>query len=976
MKLYLCPLPVVPCSRLALGLGNKITDESLHTNRYSSVSSSSPIKQLSVPMLTDHPLYQHATANTTFYESGFVIDKLDEVQCHPLCITFALHVDRVWIVDVREVMSACVRLYAKSFRGAAAGAHKDALLKTLAHLSRLDLDGLLIVFRLRDMNNCKQARSSLAKGGAEEGYTSLEQDYLELIGALQTNFADDPDNHGFREAYLHNPLASNLPFMATNAGAGGYGKYIALFFTSLTASASSYTLSPNSVFSSNSNSTTTNSSSTTILTSVLGVWKKSIRALGIPYYIGSSDISLPDEILSSFASSLDLWKFVSLSPESLELLTPGKLTDAVPSSSLYSAREEVDEFISSGLHATDSVQVPAVGYEQISAHHLVAEAFYLGTGRDNRALTGSRPVDTKAVTDNVILLTSNGGAGLYNVATQVRERMLTYGKQEGVAGLVVKILYLDMNQTLCKIAERTGGAPNMDLVVEEFSAQLCAASKYAFKKSAVVLACVTNSVAVHISTHSVLQLLSVTNKCNICMSIAVVSDAVVPAPAPAEDPTATDSTPSAPTAIGEELYLAQTFEMCSALNCNFVVAVTATTGSSAGYSALRQWLEANNPEAPLIKLTGANMWIHDDYISQIFASVPCLAKVGADRPWNGNAQILHGITGPDVYETSQALFSRVLYQSTRSSFQTAQRNTKCVRVVNFGAKSAIWDMVSLVNALKMMFPSAVVSNTVVSEVWNAQCLQNDAKAQKMSCFAKARLLATIKIMCRKQVQLTREGSKEVTEKHGLAMAALRCSHVHGLVRIKAGGWDLNGEANNNTSSSNHSTFAVVDANHSTIIIRPQLTDIVNMLDQGASTAGASTLFCNQYSNSLYTTGCFGSGDDTLVRDLYAACLLRPLPLVPLKSDAEATAIVQSKDHYNPYMPSKDHELLLKVQAKYGPAVPIPSGCWFDGEFYMDFHGNRTNLRPDVDKLVALYVENCNRNARKHNEMVELVSGFM
>ena len=98
--------------------------------------------------------------------------------------------------------------------------------------------------------------------------------------------------------------------------------------------------------------------------------------------------------------------------------------------------------------------------------------------------------------------------------------------------------------------------------------------------------------------------------------------------------------------------------------------------------------------------------------------------------------------------------------------------------------------------------------------------------------------------------------------------------------------------------------------------------------------------------------------------------------MPLKSDAEATAIVQSKDHYNPYMPSKDHELLLKVQAKYGPAVPIPSGCWFDGEFYMDFHGNRTNLRPDVDKLVALYVENCNRNARKHNEMVELVSGFM
>jgi len=288
--------------------------------------------------------------------------------------------------------------------------------------------------------------------------------------------------------------------------------------------------------------------------------------------------------------------------------------------------------------------------------------------------------------------------------------------------------------------------------------------------------------------------------------------------------------------------------------------------------------------------------------------------------------------------------------------------------------SSIWDIVSLVKSLQLLFPGAAVSNTVVSEVWNARCLQSDKEASKMSPFAKARLLATIKVMCRKQVQYTRTSNDSFSASKKSVVGGLSCMSVHGVVRIKAGGWDLSGNHTVHGSTSNHSTFAVVDASHAAIIIRPQLADFHSLLN--VNTVRTDGSFTNHYHNALYTTGCLAEGEDKLLKQLYSTCLLQPVPLHKLMSSKDASEILGSMNNYSPYIKSEAHDLLMKIHAKYAPSVPLPSGCWFDGEFYMDFHGARTNIRPDIDKLVDMYIADYNSNAVKHNKMVNLVSRFM
>ena len=67
--------------------------------------------------------------------------------------------------------------------------------------------------------------------------------------------------------------------------------------------------------------------------------------------------------------------------------------------------------------------------------------------------------------------------------------------------------------------------------------------------------------------------------------------------------------------------------------------------------------------------------------------------------------------------------------------------------------------------------------------------------------------------------------------------------------------------------------------------------------------------------------------------------------------------------------SLTHEVVLKVQGA-NSSIPLPSGWWFDGNFYTDVYGSKMPLRPDIDDLCEVYVSKENDQIKLFNEMID------
>ena len=261
------------CSRNALGLGKHIYDDiSNAASRYHH-SSVNPLKSISVPLLTDHPVLKYSMAHVTLYDAGFVITDIDHIKSMPVCISFPMNVDRVWIVTVDDMISHCIR-YWQSLNTNIPNA--TALLK---HLYDLPIHGLFIVMRLRDFNYASTYRNK-GRSDSSTAVSDEETDFIEMVSAMERSFVDgNTDNQEFRETYIHNPLSAALPFIATNShnSKGGYGRYMALHFNTVSLE-NKFTLSPSTIFSTNN--------SNTILTNILSRWKSVFTRLQIPCFVG------------------------------------------------------------------------------------------------------------------------------------------------------------------------------------------------------------------------------------------------------------------------------------------------------------------------------------------------------------------------------------------------------------------------------------------------------------------------------------------------------------------------------------------------------------------------------------------------------------------------------------------------------------------------------------------------------------------
>lgn len=1082
-------------SSAALGLGKRLSDQ-VHTN--SSTSSNRYMKQLAVPMLTDNPIVSHTMATCTIYESGFIIDKMDELPCIPVIVSFGLHVDRSWVLNIGDCMEQCIRYYNMKTKT------PNNLSDLLDYLNEFPLDGILVVFRMKTF-----VTGNKKVCNAEDGEEDETED---MIDALQSLFLDN-ENAEFRRSFLKqvdptntskkanaatatNPIANALP-SSVNSNSH-LCKYMGLFFSTSTevhthslfsdnrtgnpskgsvidgdtaTTNESFTLTPNSAFSTSSStsmaamagrsssSNYTSSAAGTVnitISNIVSMWKHHLNSFNVPCYKGIQEVSLPDDLLSHWLLALDTWRAIVPDQRLNNIHSNGLISvqgngDGSSNASRSSSMEIFETIIeAAGQHFHR--QLPAQGFLPMRAHHLLADSFRLSGDRQSLKALSETPVSNSnfnSINGNVILLHGCSGNAVLHIASQLKSRLTTINKEE-LSSLNESfhephIVYLDM----CDIFNSKDGAASAteshvdhERVLEALSrCKMNSCANHDTDPNALILLCLVNSFSgTHIPFDSLMQLLCHTCGFTIAMSVAVVSPSNImvdhgnkvthslyhPTPTkynrnPASE-VITDIHLNLDVGIGLENLSCTTLEMCKANCCNYVIVITPTITDE--YSSFRKWVEFNNPNAMLTKVSPTNMWLEDDCVHSIYYALPIVRRevfnyngkgwfnYNSNVKLNDNSiasrvleakrdmgcvRIAQGLMCPSGTNASENFlaYANQLLSKTRHSYQTPKtqlgktvKSAVCMTCIS--NPKDCWDITSLITVLKMLFPKTAVSNTVVTDRWDANCLSDTNDGPKQ-LFARAQLLATIKIFAKKQVAYTRDELnrfiKELVDTDtevGVisgntgGIDAGSVGSVHGIVRIKSGKFSLD-EDNKDFKGVNRVfpstySYAMVDANESHVIIRPLLHDIKNL--NGVS--GDSNVMNRLYVQGSMTRKTF----DTIYATLHH-CVLKILPprmLFGNQQIEDLKKIVSTTGGYH-NVPNKtiDQQIVLtplQIQAKFNDHIPLPSGCWFDGEFFIDIYGNRSILRPDIDRLFEHYIQVVNGENEKYNGMLNKIKKYL
>ena len=157
-------------------------------------------------------------------------------------------------------------------------------------------------------------------------------------------------------------------------------------------------------------------------------------------------------------------------------------------------------------------------------------------------------------------------------------------------------------------------------------------------------------------------------------------------------------------------------------------------------------------------------------------------------------------------------------------------------------------------------------------------------------------------------------------------------------------------------------FAVIDANANHIIIRPlPIHSLTNQLVDR---------LCN---NQFNVQGFVNNEDKSTLSAALTTCVLNDLPLQQLITVDDMKKILQTKETYSRH---KNLKTCSEIQVQYNAQFPIPASCWYDGEFYMDFHGTKSHIRPDILKLIQHYSDIQNKQMKKYNELLVEAQEFM
>jgi len=278
-------------------------------------------------------------------------------------------------------------------------------------------------------------------------------------------------------------------------------------------------------------------------------------------------------------------------------------------------------------------------------------------------------------------------------------------------------------------------------------------------------------------------------------------------------------------------------------------------------------------------------------------------------------------------------FSDAHFSSPRMTSDPSAATGPSLRKVSVALdKAALWDSVLLQTCLRKLFPNAVSGSSVLDESWLIPPNHDDSVGLKRAIF-----LAKVKIFSQKQrlegiTRLERKFSSLPTEQLESLTAAILS--IHGIFAVDA--------------QSRSGRMAVVEASAGQVLVR--------QLVSAGNTSADEVRDC--YDNALVVHGLLGDEHISLLGDLLRQCERYKLLPIPELTMRDVPAF-------------KRNDLQASCLTD-----PLPIGWFFDGQHFLDYDGNKSSLRPDIDDIVERYLTTKNASVREYNQILNEVNKFI
>ena len=296
---------------------------------------------------------------------------------------------------------------------------------------------------------------------------------------------------------------------------------------------------------------------------------------------------------------------------------------------------------------------------------------------------------------------------------------------------------------------------------------------------------------------------------------------------------------------------------------------------------------------------------------------------------------------------------------------------------SLGINHRRWDTQNLLDTIQLLFPTSKFYGNTVDKSWNIPPPRTSTSPSSSSSLLFQRLiqLATVKVMSskqhtynneqyRKQIQCIHEKYRQIVSK--IQRNILTVSGV--IVRR-----DSSIKTSNYNSSSSSSSFSSslpsfssslsslseqqIDANQSFITLRSTTIssgkyDKKNINDDDDDDhCRPATSVEEEKEDHITIHGVFTPSEIHVLRELLAA---------------SGTYKLQYKKVLTLQDVTYDQRVIIQQSTKYNTLFPCPHGWFFDGQLYLNFNGDRQVLRPDIDRLVELYIHDENKRIQEYN----------
>ena len=385
-------------------------------------------------------------------------------------------------------------------------------------------------------------------------------------------------------------------------------------------------------------------------------------------------------------------------------------------------------------------------------------------------------------------------------------------------------------------------------------------------------------------------------------------------------------------------------------------------GTESAAVSFRRHLAVANPTAQIVKLSPNHLRLDQESldlvlsISQAGRGSNSVTQVGTERQawWTCRG----GPRGDQLAQLPAEVAANYV-----QSLRTVRLNTPAMVGTGLTAvhlePSSEWNLRSVLQTIQLIFPSVKLSSSVAEDTWKVPAKQPTGPADARTRFFKRVIqLAKAKVMCARQEEegrrvyqqtVGRLSKTKATTSNGKAAEDVLqrlirgVRSVHGVLQLPTGAVVVHESATPSNAHSklpNTSNKALLEGNTHFAVLR-------------ALSAGSGVNAGHKV--GLVVHGVLGKQEVALLEELFAAC-------------------TQFKLHPKALLSAEDVGLAerLRIQnlAQYSSLFELPGNWWFDGQSYVDISGTRRPLRPDIDKLVDMYLVNENAKIVEYNAMLK------